>query len=176
MAYVTSENLARFKTKYDAKLEEEYIAKEKIGEGLELAEDGTLSATGLTEVSWNDIKDQPKILTTEDVSNAVSDSIEAADLVTQDDLKTATGKVYKYQGSVDTYAELPTEGVSNGDVYNVDDKDGMNYAAVVSESGEITWDTLGSTIDLTGYVKTEDIKAMTNDDIDALFETKSEED
>lgn len=52
------------------------------------------------------------------------------------------GRVLTWRGSVPTYADLPTEGVKPGDVYNVEE-DGMNVAAVVDESNDVAWDPLG---------------------------------
>ena len=66
--------------------------------------------------------------------------------------------VYKYQGSVATYNNLPLiDKVSNGDVYNVLDT-GMNYAAIV-ENNTLTWDALGSTVDLSDYVTKENLNS-----------------
>ena len=56
--------------------------------------------------------------------------------------------VYKYKGSVATYGDLPTSGLTIGDVYNVEDT-GDNYAW----NGTV-WDKLAGTIDLSGYVPT----------------------
>lgn len=57
---------------------------------------------------------------------------------------------YKYKGTVVTVEDLPTEGNTEGDVWNVE-TDGMNYAW----TGE-AWDALGPTIDLSSYyTKTE---------------------
>ncbi len=58
--------------------------------------------------------------------------------------------VYKFSGSVDTYESLP-ESPAVGDVYNVQE-DGMNYAW--TEDG---WDSLGSVVELSGYVKMDDL-------------------
>lgn len=56
------------------------------------------------------------------------------------------GTVMRYKGSVATYADLPTEDLQIGDVYNVLDT-GSNYAW----DGE-QWDEIGSTVDLSGLV------------------------
>ena len=73
-------------------------------------------------------------------------------------VKEETSKVYKYQGSVPTYDSLPTENVSNGDVYNVE-SDGMNYAW---DEANQKWDSLGIIIDLSKYSTTEQIELMLN--------------
>lgn len=73
-------------------------------------------------------------------------------------VKEEVTKVYKYQGSVPTYDDLPTENVSNGDVYNVE-SDGMNYAW---DEANQKWDSLGIIIDLSKYSTTEQIELMLN--------------
>lgn len=60
----------------------------------------------------------------------------------------AVSSTYKYKGSVSTYEDLPTTGLTVGDVYNVEDT-GDNYAWTGS-----SWDKLGGTIDLSGYATT----------------------
>ena len=53
--------------------------------------------------------------------------------------------VYRYRGTVATYADLPSSDLTVGDVYNVE-TDGSNYAW----NGTV-WDKLGGDIDLSGY-------------------------
>lgn len=60
----------------------------------------------------------------------------------QSAIKAATSGVYRYKGSVATYADLPTSGMMSGDVYNVE-SDGMNYAWNGSD-----WDSLGTIYDV----------------------------
>lgn len=72
------------------------------------------------------------------------------------DVKSDLSKVYKYKGSVATHDDLPTTGVQNGDVYNVeqafgDFPAGTNYAAIVDDQGGITWDALGGSIDTSDF-------------------------
>lgn len=60
---------------------------------------------------------------------------------------------FHYKGSVETYADLPTQDQVIGDVYNVEDT-GMN----VAWDGK-KWDNLGSVINLTPYATTEAVEA-----------------
>ncbi len=60
----------------------------------------------------------------------------------------AVSSVYKYKGSVATYADLPTTNLTIGDVYNVEDT-GDNYAW----TGTV-WDKLAGTVDLSAYLTT----------------------
>jgi len=60
----------------------------------------------------------------------------------------AVSSVYKYKGSVATYADLPTTNLTTGDVYNVEDT-GDNYAWTGT-----AWDKLAGTVDLSAYLTT----------------------
>jgi hypothetical protein len=55
----------------------------------------------------------------------------------------SVASAYTYKGSVSTYSNLPSTGVSIGDVYNVEDT-GMNYAWTGTK-----WDALGATYTFT---------------------------
>lgn len=63
-------------------------------------------------------------------------------------INTAVGSVYRVKGSVANYNSLPTEDVSIGDVYNLEDT-GANYVAT---STTPDWDKLSETVDLSGYL------------------------
>ena len=69
--------------------------------------------------------------------------------------KSDISTVYKWKGSKDTYDQLPTEGNSVGDIWNVKDTN-MNYGW--TEDG--TWDPLGSPVE---------ISPITNDAIDSII-------
>lgn len=63
--------------------------------------------------------------------------------------------VYKYNGSVETYADLPTSGQKVGDVWNVETTDpdhGIKAGDNVAWDGA-QWDTLGGNHDLSGYAQ-----------------------
>lgn len=63
--------------------------------------------------------------------------------------------VYKYNGSVETYADLPTSGQKVGDVYNVETADpdhGIKAGDNVAWDGA-QWDILGGNHDLSGYAQ-----------------------
>ena len=64
---------------------------------------------------------------------------------TKTEVDNKVSSVYKYKGSVATFANLPSTGQVIGDVYNVE-SDGSNYAW----NGTI-WDKLGGEIDLSDY-------------------------
>ena len=63
--------------------------------------------------------------------------------------------VYKYKGSVETYADLPTSGQHVGDVYNVKQADpdhNIEAGDNVAWDGT-TWDILAGDTDLSGYAQ-----------------------
>lgn len=76
----------------------------------------------------------------------------------EDEINLKISSVYKIKGTKDTYADLPTEGNTIGDVYNViaangNTPAGTNYVCTASAgTREEQWDALGGTIDLSGYV------------------------
>ena len=68
--------------------------------------------------------------------------------------KSDLANVYVYKGSVATYADLPSIGLTAGDVYNVE-ADGMNYAWTGT-----AWDALGMVLE---------IEYLTNAEIDEII-------
>ena len=85
-------------------------------------------------------------------------------LATETYVNNKVSSVYKYKGSKDTYASLPTTGNAVGDVWNVVDKNGQNFAWTGS-----AWDALGETIDLSGYMKNDALLEITATEVEALF-------
>lgn len=76
----------------------------------------------------------------------------------EDEINLKISSVYKIKGTKNTYTDLPTEGNTIGDVYNVKAANGntpagTNYVCTASAgTREEQWDALGGTIDLSGYV------------------------
>lgn len=126
----------------------------KIGAGLSITEDGILSATGggtADAVEWENVVGKPE------------DLLKAGDVYSKEEVDAKVNAVYKFKGSVENLAALPTEGNTLGDVYNLQDT-GMNVAWDGSN-----WDYLGIDVDLSGYVQASDLVEATNEQIDALF-------
>lgn len=74
--------------------------------------------------------------------------------------------VYRYKGTVATYQDLPSTGLTNGDVYNVE-ADENNYAW----TGTV-WDKLGGDIDLSGYqTKIDSSNKLSSDLVDDTNQT-----
>ena len=86
------------------------------------------------------------------------------DAYTKSEVDAKVASVYKYKGSVNSYADLPTADQVEGDVYNVATADAAHgikagdNVAWVAVKGEVEahWDVLAGTVDLSGYfTKTE---------------------
>ena len=126
----------------------------KVGAGLSITEDGTLSATGggvADAVEWENVVGKP------------TDLLQVGDVYSKEEVDAKVNAVYKFKGSVENLAALPAEGNALGDVYNLQDT-GMNVAWDGSK-----WDYLGIDVDLSGYVQASDLVEATDEQIDALF-------
>lgn len=85
--------------------------------------------------------------------------------------KSDISSVYKYKGSVSTYAELPQSEQQTGDVYNVETADsshGVKAGDNVAWNGE-EWDVLSGTVDLSNYYDMTNYPLCQNADIDEMF-------
>ena len=116
---------------------------------------------------YNDLTNKPTIPTktsdlqndsgyvttdTDDLENyyTKSETYNKSETYDKTEIDNKVSSVYKYKGSVATYNDLPSSGLSVGDVYNVEDT-GDNYAWTGT-----AWDKLGGSIDLSDYVKNTD--------------------
>ena len=100
--------------------------------------------------NYNDLSNKPNIPdSTSDLQNDSGFITNATsgleNYYTKTEVDGKISSVYKYKGSVATYADLPSTDLTVGDVYNVQ-TDGSNYAWTGS-----VWDKLGGDIDLSGY-------------------------
>lgn len=96
-------------------------------------------------VAWENITGKPELPTLEEVTSLITTQL--SDYPTTEQMNNAIDTkvvgVYRYMGSVPTFSNLPTSGLTNGDVYDVEDT-GMNYGWVQPESGgQGYWDPLG---------------------------------
>lgn len=86
-------------------------------------------------------------------------------------LKSDVSSMYKYKGSVDSYAKLPTSGQTVGDSYNVksaDSSHGIRKGDNVVWTGT-EWDVLSGTVDLSGYMDKTSYTIADSTDIDSMF-------
>lgn len=163
----------------------------KVGAGLEINENGVLSATGggtADAVEWANVQSKPADLAgfglDDDVDDAISTAIadlaskddiadmatktDIANMATKDDIEAIEGRltgVYHFKGNVaDLEALEAIENPEEGDVYNIGST-GINAGWVVDENHEKGgyWDQFGMTVDF------DNIQTMTTEEIDALF-------
>ena len=59
--------------------------------------------------------------------------------------------VFKFKGSVANYDNLPSDSVSNGDVYHVEDT-GKEYVWIEDEDGTGAWEEIGTTTDVSNFI------------------------
>lgn len=86
-------------------------------------------------------------------------------------LKSDVSSMYKYKGSVDSYAKLPTSGQTVGDSYNVKSAD-SSHGIIKGDNVVWTgteWDVLSGTVDLSGYMDKASYTIATSTDIDSMF-------
>ena len=115
------------------------------------------AANSASEAATSEVNAEGFMMATATYASSASDSAESAQAVLE-----RISAAYTYKGSVDTYADLlalDTSGLSVGDTYNVVNDEstnttGMNYAW----DGE-SWDSLGSTIDMSLYSTTEEMES-----------------
>lgn len=90
--------------------------------------------------------------------------------------KADLASAYVYKGSVETYADLPTSGQTEGDVYNVaaaDVNHNINAGDNVAWNGS-AWDNLAGTVDLSNYVTKDGAKVLSTNDFTNELKTKLE--
>lgn len=105
-------------------------------------------------------------------ANDVETAITSKGYQTASDVETAiTNKissVMTYKGTVANYSDLPTN-AKVGDTYNITNKSSHNKAGDNAAWNGTSWDILAGTIDLSGYYTKDEMKALTNDEIDGIF-------
>ncbi|MBM6756690.1 hypothetical protein H6A18_09265 [Collinsella tanakaei] len=120
-----------------------------------------------------------------DTASSVDGKVAAAKSEMQSAIDAAVSSVYEPKGSV-AFASLPSLAAGIvGDVYNVTDGftttenfiegAGKKYPAgtnvvCVTDGDAQKWDVLAGMVDLSGYVQTSDLEAVTNPEIDAMFD------
>lgn len=78
-----------------------------------------------------------------------------------------------YKGSKSNYSDLPSYDNVTGDVWNIANADathGVKAGDNVAWNGE-AWDVLSGTVDLSSYMLTSDMVAVTNGEIDTIVAT-----
>ena len=130
----------------------------KIGEGINISSDGTISAaiTPSAQVNWSQVVDTPTSLE----GYGITDAATKEEL---EELAEKLKKVLEYKGTVDKVSDLDNiENPRIGDMWNVREN-GKNYAW----DGE-AWDDLGGIIDLSNYWSKDELIELTVDDVDVI--------
>ena len=130
----------------------------KIGKGLEIDEHGIVTTVVNPDITmkWSQITNTPSTL----AGYGITDAATKEEL---EEVEAKLSNVFKYKGSVETYAELlEVQDPEIGDVYNVVETE-KNYAW----SGE-AWDDLGGIVDLSNYWSKDELIALTQEDIDEI--------
>lgn len=92
------------------------------------------------------------------------------DAYTKEQVDGLVSSALHYKGSKDTYDELPTEGNTVGDVWNIvaaDETHGVNAGDNVAWNGT-GWDVLAGTVDLSAYMLGSDLVPITNAELDTI--------
>lgn len=108
-----------------------------------------------------------QIATTAFVNTALSGKANAEDVYTKTEINSMISGVMTYKGTKTTIDSLPSSGNAQGDVWHVTADNG-EYAWNGS-----AWEFLGVSVDLSGYVESDDIDLATTVEIDALFASGS---
>ncbi len=98
------------------------------------------------------------------LSGNVETTLDALEETLTEAINNKVSVAYRYQGSVDNYADLPknlTTG-ETGYVYNVANANGNIPAGTNYAWNGTAWDALGGTVDLSPYAKTSDVNATVN--------------
>lgn len=92
------------------------------------------------------------------------------DAYTKEQVDGLVSSALHYKGSKDTYDDLPTEGNTVGDVWNIitaDATHGVNAGDNVAWNGT-GWDVLAGTVDLSAYLLGSDLVPITNAELDTI--------
>lgn len=110
----------------------------------------------------------------------INSKADSDNVYTKDEVNNLVGSVYHYRGSKANYSDLPTEGQTIGDVWNIENADsanGINAGDNVVWNGT-DWDKLSGNVDLTAYVTKEELapiqKAVEDMPLIYLAEKKAE--
>ena len=77
--------------------------------------------------------------------------------------------VMTYKGTVANYSDLPSSNIATGDTYNITNASEHNNAGDNATWNGTSWDILGSNIDLSSYLQDTDLVAITNAEIDTMW-------
>ena len=119
---------------------------------------GAPGATGVSPLVKVEHKDGATIITVTDRDGTTTSTIPdgVTDAYTRAEVDARLSAVYRYRGTVGSYAELPTEGNEVGDVWNVSAEDEEHLLKAgdnVAWTADGTWDALSGQVDLTPFAR-----------------------
>ena len=135
----------------------------KVGNGLTITDDGTLSTNAIEVVKVNN---EPLPLDDKSVNIDLTDYVRSNDITA----------VLHYKGTKQDYNDLPIAGNIIGDVWNIVNSDTTHSVKAgdnVAWNGS-TWDVLSGTVDLSGYVIKEIGKGLSTEDFTSVLKAKLE--
>ena len=168
---------------HDVRIAQKYVAKEA-GKGLSTNDYTTAEKAKLDGVETGA---QVNVLEGISIVGGAALQVDSGTKVASLDLspyalKSDLTSALIYKGSRDTFAELPSSGNSNGDVWNVKIAGGTDrYGTAVKAGDNVVWieDTLdptnsgwdvqGGTTDLSGYVEVETGKGLSTNDFTTAY-------
>lgn len=122
-------------------------------------------------LSTNDYTNADKTIVTR-IDGRVT-TLENAGYQTAGDVQTlinsSLASVMTYKGTVANYSDLPSSNVAVGDTYNITNASQYNNAGDNATWNGTSWDVLGSNIDLSSYLQDSDLVAITNAEIDTMW-------
>ena len=133
--------------------------------------EGLQTVVGTLQNDVTKVQDEVKSLT-----EVVEEKANAADVYTKTEVDSKLSSVYRFQGTVENFSDLPTEGLTVGDVYNVVNAgEGIKAGDNVAWNGE-GWDVLSGTVDLSGYATKAELETVKSavDEIAETYVTKEE--
>lgn len=86
-------------------------------------------------------------------------------------INNSMSSVMTYKGTVANYTDLPSENVAVGDTYNITNASANNNAGDNATWNGTTWDILGSAVDLSSYLQRSELVAITNAEIDTMWDS-----
>jgi hypothetical protein len=110
----------------------------------------------------------------EALESGMSNYYKKTETYSKTEIDNKVSSVYRYKGTVSTYADLPVSDLTVGDVYNVETTDsthGIKAGDNVSWNGTV-WDVLAGTVDLSGYqTKIDNSHKLASDLVDDTNQT-----
>lgn len=120
------------------------------GDGISISDQNVISVS-YAEPLWGNIAGE--LSNQADLQGALVLKADASNVYTKEEIDTKLTATYRFKGSVQTYADLPTTDLTVGDVYNIVEADpthGIEAGDNVAWTGT-EWDRLGGNVDLSAY-------------------------